>query len=43
MGKRSEVPVSERLAAVLSFLPREEPAAAIAQQYGVAKASLYRW
>jgi|SRR6516165_8615839 transposase len=43
MGKRSEVPASERLAAVLSFLRREEPAAAIARRYGVAEASLYRW
>jgi transposase-like protein len=43
MGKRSEVPVPERLQAVLSFLRREEPAAAIARRYGVAEATLYRW
>ncbi len=43
MGKRSEIPVNERREAVLSFLRREEPAAVIARQYGVAEATLYRW
>jgi transposase-like protein len=43
MGKRSEVPVSERRDAVLSFLRREEPGAVIARRYGVAEATLYRW
>jgi transposase-like protein len=43
MGKRSEVPVAERREAVMSFLRREEPAAAIARRYGVAEATLYRW
>ena len=43
MGKRSEVPVSERREAVLSFLRREEPGAVIARRYGVAEATLYRW
>jgi transposase len=43
MGKRSEVPVTERREAVLSFLRREEPGAVIAQRYGIAEATLYRW
>ena len=43
MGKRSEVPVTERREAVLSFLRREEPGAVIARQYGVAEATLYPW
>jgi len=43
MGKHSELPVKERREAVLSFLRREEPAAAIARRYGVAEATLYRW
>ena len=43
MGKRSEVPVTERREAVLSFLRREEPGAVIARRYGVAEATLYRW
>jgi len=43
MGKRSEVAVSERRDAVLSFLRREEPGAVIARRYGVAEATLYRW
>ncbi len=43
MGKCSEVPVSERRDAVLSFLRREEPGAIIARRYGVAEATLYRW
>jgi transposase-like protein len=43
MGKRSEVPVTERREAVLSFLRREEPAAVITRRYGVAEATLYRW
>jgi transposase len=43
MGKRSEVPVSERRDAVLSFLRREEPGAVIARRYRVAEATLYRW
>ncbi len=43
MGKRSEVPVTERRDAVLSFLRREEPGAVIARRYGVAEATLYRW
>ena len=36
MGKRSEVPLTERRNAVLSFLRREEPGAVIARRYGVA-------
>jgi transposase len=43
MGKRSEVPVTERREAVLSFLRREEPGAVIARRYSVAEATLYRW
>ena len=43
MGKRSDVPVSERREAVLSFLRREEPGAVIARRYAVAEATLYRW
>jgi len=43
MGKRSDVPVTERREAVLSFLRREEPGAVIARRYGVAEATLYRW
>jgi transposase len=43
MGKRSEVPVTERCEAVLSFLRREEPGAVIARRYSVAEATLYRW
>jgi transposase len=43
MGKRSEVPLTERRNAVLSFLRREEPGAVIARRYGVAEATLYRW
>jgi len=43
MGKRSDVPVTERREAVLSFLRREEPGAVIARRYSVAEATLYRW
>jgi transposase-like protein len=43
MGRRSEVPVSDRREAVLSFLRREEPAAVIARRFGVSEATLYRW
>jgi transposase len=43
MGRRSEVAVTERREAVLSFLRREEPGAVIARRYGVAEATLYRW
>jgi transposase len=43
MGKRSEVPLTERRNAVLSFLRREEPGAVIARRYAVAEATLYRW
>ena len=43
MGKRSEVPVTERRQAVLSLLRREEPAAVIARRCNVAEATLYRW
>jgi transposase-like protein len=43
MGKRSEMPVSERRDAVLSFLRREEPGVVIARRLGVAEATLYRW
>jgi transposase-like protein len=43
MGKRSEVPVSERRDAVLIFLRREEPGAVIARHSGGAEATLYRW
>jgi transposase-like protein len=43
MGKRSEVPVTERREAVLSFLRREEPGAVISRRYGVSEATLYRW
>jgi transposase-like protein len=43
MGKRSEVPVSDRREAVLSSLRREEPGAVIARRHGVAEATLYRW
>ena len=40
MGKRSEVPVTQRRDAVLSLLRREEPGAVIARQYSVAEATL---
>jgi transposase-like protein len=43
MGKRSEVSLTERRDAVLSFLRREEPGAVIARRYGVSEATLYRW
>ena len=43
MGRRSEVPVSERREAVLSLLRRDETGVAIARRYGVAEATLYRW
>jgi transposase len=43
MGKRAELPLSERRQAVLSLLRREEPAAVIARRCGVAEATLYRW
>jgi transposase len=43
MGKRSELPASERREAVLSLLRREESAAAVARRYGVSEPTLYRW
>ncbi len=43
MGKRGEVPVSERRNAERSFLRREEPGAVIARRYGVVEATRYRW
>jgi transposase len=43
MGRRSEVPVNERRAAVLSLLRREETSAVVARRCGVAEATLYRW
>jgi transposase len=43
MGRRSEVPVSERREAVLSLLRRDETGAAIARRYSIAEATLYRW
>jgi transposase-like protein len=43
MGKKSEVPVSQRREAVLALLRREETTAAIARRYGVSEPTLYRW
>lgn len=43
MGKRSELPVSQRREAVLSLLRREEAAAVLARRYGVSEPTLYRW
>jgi transposase len=43
MGKRSELSASERREAVLSWLRREESAAAVARRYGVSEQTLYRW
>ena len=43
MGKRAELPVTERREAVLSLLRREEPGTVIARRYGVSEASLCRW
>ena len=43
MGKHSKLPVTERRAAVLSLLRREESAAAIARRYGISEPTLNRW
>ena len=43
MALRSVVSVARRREAVLSLLRREEPAARIAEKYGVSEPTLYRW
>ena len=43
MGKRSDVPVSQRGEVVLMLLRREEPAAKLARRFGVSEPTLYRW
>lgn len=43
MGKRSELEPAQRIAAVLSLLRKEEPAARIARRCGVSEQTLYRW
>ena len=43
MGRRSNLPVSQRREAVLMLLRREEPGAVLARRFEVSEATLYRW
>lgn len=43
MGKKSTLPVSDREAAVLRLLRKEESVAALARRYQISEQTLYRW